>query len=405
LSLEISHRLYQTSGALDREVVLPSIPDAQEHDPSFLDRIGEQVQGGIGIPALAGGGIVGGGIGAKLLGSVGSVGGIGKGLFGGIAGGIGGIALIGTGLGLFGGDGEHDDVPEPSTTSREPATTVTTGEDVRVMTYNLHGGMGGKDQYGSTEEELDRLADVIRKEDPDVVVLQEVDKFATRSDHKDVLAELDERLDPTSAVGAAPSTTIFGRDQQNAVMTFNGFEVQDARNLVHQDPRGGGIAVRAEAAFRDLALQADKVLGTSWEPGENYQARNTIEAMVTTPEGNDVRVFGGHYESLGQDQSHQQEQVGTVADAMAAWRGPTIFGADFNVVAATESGAIEREMLGAAGLRNTFEDRKGFGIQGGIDRIYASDHAKVVDARVIREAGDASDHLPVVTDLHLEPGA
>jgi endonuclease/exonuclease/phosphatase family metal-dependent hydrolase len=42
---------------------------------------------------------------------------------------------------------------------------------------------------------------------------------------------------------------------------------------------------------------------------------------------------------------------------------------------------------------------------GGIDRIYASAQARVLDTRVVTEAGDASDHLPVVTELELQRGS
>lgn len=402
MGIDISHRVYSTSGGLDRSRTLPAITGAGEHEPSFLDRIGEHVQGGW-APVAIGGSAIGAGLGATALGSLGSFGGIAKGIGGGVLGALGGAALIGAGLGLFGGNGKHDDVPEPAAASEPAHTDVAAAEDVKVMTFNLHGGMGGPGVYGSDDAKVDRIAEVIRAEDPDVVLLQEVDRDATRSSHVDLLAELDERLDPESSVGVSPSTTVFGRDQQNAVMTFNGFEVSDARNLVHQDARGGGPLVRGEALFRDIAGKAGDIVGQDWDPGENYQARNTIDTIVRTPGGTDVRVLGGHYEPLGEDHTHQEEQVGAVADAIGEWDGPTIYGADFNVVRSTPAGADERAIMAEAGMRDAFEGSTTPGVAGGIDRIYASDHVAVRGTRIVTSAGDTSDHLPVVADLRLRP--
>lgn len=132
-----------------------------------------------------------------------------------------------------------------------------------------------------------------------------------------------------------------------------------------------------------------------------------------------MRVLSGHYEWPGPI-DHQARQVGAVAGALDAWNGPTIWGADFNVRTNGASGDRERAIMDAAGLTDTFGDtpaREQVSMThlstnpdeaetagGGIDRIYVSDHAKVTSAaRVVREAGNASDHLPVVTEVELQP--
>ena len=59
---------------------------------------------------------------------------------------------------------------------------------IRVLTYNIHGGVGMDEAI-----DLERLAAVINAAEPDLVALQEVDRFTERSgyvDQAEVLAEL-----------------------------------------------------------------------------------------------------------------------------------------------------------------------------------------------------------------------
>jgi endonuclease/exonuclease/phosphatase family metal-dependent hydrolase len=215
-------------------------------------------------------------------------------------------------------------------------------------------------------------------------------------------------------------TSIMGRDQHVAVMTFNGFTISDARNVVHADERGGGFGIRSTAWLRDAKVAVGTVLGRSWDGGTRYQVRNTIEAMIRTPEGTDLRVLNGHYEGPEPDGvDHQGRQVAPLAGALDAWDGPTIWGGDFNVQSLSAEGDRERAIMADAGLVDAYDgvdpsrrvphaDRvtdpaRPWHPGGGIDRIYTSSHASVLDAHVVREAGDASDHFPVVADLELVP--
>lgn len=56
---------------------------------------------------------------------------------------------------------------------------------LRIMTYNIHVGVGMDKKL-----DLQRIADVILKEKPDIVGLQEVDRGVTRTEGKDEIAEL-----------------------------------------------------------------------------------------------------------------------------------------------------------------------------------------------------------------------
>lgn len=70
--------------------------------------------------------------------------------------------------------------------------------DLRIMSYNIRNGRGldNKTDYA-------RIADVISKETPDVVAIQELDKNTKRSQGVDVLEELAKLTDMTASYGPA----------------------------------------------------------------------------------------------------------------------------------------------------------------------------------------------------------
>ena len=63
--------------------------------------------------------------------------------------------------------------------------TAQAKKTVRVMTYNIHVGVGMDKKL-----DLQRIADVINRERPDLVGLQEVDRGVKRTEGKDEIAEL-----------------------------------------------------------------------------------------------------------------------------------------------------------------------------------------------------------------------
>jgi endonuclease/exonuclease/phosphatase family metal-dependent hydrolase len=69
--------------------------------------------------------------------------------------------------------------PNPSSSASVAKKTI------RVMTYNIHVGVGMDKKL-----DLERIAAVIMKEQPDLVGLQEVDRGVTRTEGKDEIREL-----------------------------------------------------------------------------------------------------------------------------------------------------------------------------------------------------------------------
>lgn len=68
--------------------------------------------------------------------------------------------------------------------------TSRASEHLRVLSYNIHKGIGGRDR----RYRLQRIVDVIAHEDPDLVCLQEVDRHVRRSGFDDQAHRLAEEL-------------------------------------------------------------------------------------------------------------------------------------------------------------------------------------------------------------------
>ncbi|HEY3042126.1 MAG TPA: endonuclease/exonuclease/phosphatase family protein [Pyrinomonadaceae bacterium] len=69
--------------------------------------------------------------------------------------------------------------------ARTPTTISSSKQILRVMTYNIHVGVGMDKQL-----DLQRIAEVINGQHPDLVGLQEVDRGVNRTEGKDEIAEL-----------------------------------------------------------------------------------------------------------------------------------------------------------------------------------------------------------------------
>src|SRR5205807_4129654 len=69
--------------------------------------------------------------------------------------------------------------------SAAPSAITASMRTIRVMTYNIHVGVGMDKKL-----DLPRIASVINQQHPDLVGLQEVDRGVERTQRKDEIAEL-----------------------------------------------------------------------------------------------------------------------------------------------------------------------------------------------------------------------
>lgn len=179
-----------------------------------------------------------------------------------------------------------------STPRQDPASAL------RVLVYNIH---AGKDAAG--EENLGRVAALIRDTGADLVLLQEVDRGTRRSGGVDQVAELERR---TGFHGA------FGR-----TLDYQGGEY--------------GIAVLSR-----WAILSDTVITLPVEPaqeraGGSYEPRGALRVTVDAP-GGVVGIVNTHLDASRDDAYRRQEvdAVRRIAADVRALHPRTVVGGDFN---------------------------------------------------------------------------
>lgn len=237
------------------------------------------------------------------------------------------------------------------------------GTHFRVMTYNIHHGEGLDGKV-----DLERIAELIRKEGADIVALQEVDQGVARTARRDLPAEL-ARLTGFTCV-FSNNHAFQGGNYGNAVLSR--FPVKRWTNLHYQ-------MLRPDEQRGLLQLELDI-------------------------HGREV-VFMTTHIDYRPDDSERWANVGEIESAAAQYgRKPVILCGDFN---ATPDSRVCRRLC------ETFDDtwaRIGQGEgntypvetpQRRIDYIWVSKAASVVPLKVWVPTTAASDHLPVVAEFGL----
>jgi endonuclease/exonuclease/phosphatase family metal-dependent hydrolase len=403
---------------LPGQIRLPELDDVEPRREPVLDRLGRLIGG---HPVLLGGSALLGGFGASMLGGGGIVA---RGLrgIGGAAAGFAGALAIGTLAGKV--DGSSD----PSThafvaSDAAPleASADAPPEHLKVLDWNVHALLGPtEDLPRQNDAAVSNIAKVVRREQPDVLVLQEVQIDSWSRGGLNDLDVLATRLGATDAVLVPNGTRPDGTQKGQAVLTFGQTRVQDARGLAHADPSGDGI-------WRQLVGAAGWARETGYpmfDIGPAFHPRTTADVMLSTPAGRGVRLIDAHLSGTGGEATggsphsteRMQEQLVPLADTIDAWQGPTLLAGDFNVRGGTRFSDYEAHVLGEHGLRSAqsqvgiadddpaLRSFSSSNTRANLDRIYSSDDVRVTSLRVLR--GDAahggSDHLPTVADVVID---
>ena len=229
-------------------------------------------------------------------------------------------------------------------------------ETVRVMTWNIHGTLGRNPRF-----DLTRVVALIRRWDPDIVALQEVDSRRALAGGANPFEFL------AGAVGiyGIGAKSITGADGDYGQMLISRFPV-----TAH--------------AIRDISF------------GER-EPRRAIRAEVATPHG-PLIVIATH---LGLS-FHERRHQAALLTELAAGDTPAVVMGDLNDWFWPGSvGGVLRRVLGAHTRFRTFPSACPL-LR--LDRVYCRPRGAVVRSFVDREARALSDHLPVIVDLSL-PGA
>lgn len=233
---------------------------------------------------------------------------------------------------------------------------------IRVMSYNIHVGVGMDKKL-----DLQRIADVIIKQKPDLVGLQEVDRGVKRTEGKDEIAEL-------------------------AAMTRMDYAF--AHNLDYQ---GGqyGVAILSRSLLKNVEHRM-------FENKREAERRGLLRAEVEV-DGKIVNFVTTHLDYQYTDgRVFETEQMLKFLEGV---NGPLIVVADMNDEPAGEAYKLMSMKFSDAWISSR---AKGEGFTYPADKpikridyvFYRGNDMKVKKASVIETL--ASDHVPVVVELLLK---
>jgi endonuclease/exonuclease/phosphatase family metal-dependent hydrolase len=232
--------------------------------------------------------------------------------------------------------------------------TVAAAPTVRVLTWNIHAGIGPDRRC-----DLARIVALVNRHAPDIVALQEVD--ARRPWDGGPFTYLQRALGP---------------------------HVVEARAIVAPDGDYGHMVI-SRWPMRDIALHDLSVSGR--EP------RRAIEATVETEHG-PLHLVSAH---LGLSFAERREQARRLAALAGSAPDTTIMLGDFNDW--VRGGAVTRALsalLPARTEHRTFPARLPVAR---LDRIYCRPAAALVRSWTDAQARCASDHLPVMAEIAIQP--
>lgn len=241
---------------------------------------------------------------------------------------------------------------------------------IRVMTYNIHVGIGMDKKL-----ELRRIADVINKEKPELVGLQEVDRGVQRTQRIDEIVELSKltRMDYAFAFNLPYQGGQYG------VAVLSRFPIKATEHRLYKNLR--------EAERRGFIRAEVRIDGR-------------IVHFVTTHldyQHDDGRLF------------EAQQMLASLSDV----KGPLIVVGDFNDTPAGQTYRLMLQKFDDSWVRHLYREwvdgtirEEGFSYPADkptkrIDYIFTrrSDGIKTKRAWVVNTL--ASDHVPVVADLEI----
>jgi len=239
---------------------------------------------------------------------------------------------------------------------RRGPSVQTLSPALRVMTFNIQSGRHG----------LDAVAGLINEAHPDVVALQEVDRFTGRSGGVDQVEGLARRTGLLHT-HFFRTTSLHGGDY--------------------------GLAV----------LSRYPLAASSWRglPTNGAEPRGVGRAVVEAPSGA-VSVYVTHLSNLPFRGRLREQQVRAVLGFMSeGGPGPAMLCGDFNDDSRSPALQRVREVLedafGRAGRGRETTYPMGLLPESRLDYVFTTDGLRAADAWVVRE--EASDHFPVVVDL------
>ena len=226
-----------------------------------------------------------------------------------------------------------------------------TAPTVRVMTWNIHGAVGHNPRF-----DLERVVALIRRWDPDIVALQEVDSRRALAGAANPFDYLPRAL----GIHAIGARSITGADGDYGQMLISRFPI-----VAHD--------------VHDISMP-------------EREPRRAIRALLTTPIG-PLTVIATH---LGLSIRERRDQVRKLID-LAAGRAPLVMVGDFNDW--FWPGSVRKALTRVLGGRTRYRTYPSRFPLFRFDRVYCCPGTLLMKSGVDPAARALSDHLPVIADL------
>lgn len=252
-------------------------------------------------------------------------------------------------------------------------------ESIRVVAYNVHWGIGMDGRL-----DLARVGDAIRRLDPDVVGIQEVDRTRRpETEYADQFAELRDRLGWDGTYGKTieeePTANSGGESRRYGIATLTPHEVVRSEN--HPLPTADGAEPRTLLETRiGVDGREFPVFNTHFGLDPEERHRQATDVLDIT-DGNDGAVLVGDLNAKPGSPPYER-LTSSFTDGVAT----------SNAAAPTfPSPYVEPDGRKAPGSHTAYvPDRR-------IDHVLHGPGIESRDARVVHSL--ASDHSPVVVDL------
>ncbi|HUP54186.1 MAG TPA: endonuclease/exonuclease/phosphatase family protein [Methylomirabilota bacterium] len=281
---------------------------------------------------------------------------------------------------------------------------------IRVATWNIRAAIGPGEPFPPAwwrhvrRDRFERIADVIAELEADVVALQEVSVLTPHGEVFDQPLELARLSDRHVRYAAVHAFALVEPENGRAIGAATW-----GNALLTRGPVDGGFAIGLPVGADDEPVEpagsGRPLAGVTFRdaPYGTREARCAVGGRVSLA-GSDVTIVNAHLTYAGTEQRRAQaDELARIADGSA---GPVVVAGDFN--AAIEDPALRSlaagfdDAFGAVGVEVGDQRRASCGALP-IDHLL-SRGLRVVDCRVVTEAGDASDHLPVVATFEVSTG-
>lgn len=281
---------------------------------------------------------------------------------------------------------------------------MTAADRLTVVTYNIRAAIGlGPFPPAWWErvdgDRLERIQRAIADLDPDIVALQEVPLMTVNGIVTDMTGDLGRRLGMENRYGAVHHVTAHDRESGGAIGAYTWGNAVLSREPILAS-RTEALPIPADDDLVEPDRTDHELAGARFrdvDPG----MREARCALVCTVDGEHgpVHVISTHLAYMGSDQRRRQAEA--IAGIVGALDGPLVLLGDLNApIHSSELAPLRGPLVDAflsVGVPPVDERRLSCG-DVAIDHVFVRE-LTAVSCRVVTEAGDASDHWPVVAEL------